>query len=253
MLSDAFGLQGKTALITGGATGIGVAISRAFCDAGARVVMVGRRKEVLRQACEDLGVGASFQVGDLSQLENIPELVRTISANGSFPDILVNNAGVNAKLPALDVTDDEFDRILQINLKGLFALSREVARGMAARKKGVILNITSMAALYGLPKVAAYSAAKTAVLGLTRALAVEWALDGIRVNAIAPGFIHSDMTAKALNADPERKRRVLDRTPMGRMGEAREVAAAALFLCSDAASFITGVHLPVDGGNSIGF
>jgi NAD(P)-dependent dehydrogenase (short-subunit alcohol dehydrogenase family) len=110
-----------------------------------------------------------------------------------------------------------------------------------------------MAAMYGLSKVSAYSAAKTAVLGLTRVLAVEWAPSGIRVNAIAPGFIFSEMTDKALNSDPDRKRRVMDRTPMGRMGRAGEVAAAALFLCSDAASFITGVNLPVDGGNSIGF
>jgi NAD(P)-dependent dehydrogenase (short-subunit alcohol dehydrogenase family) len=157
------------------------------------------------------------------------------------------------KKPALEVTDEEFDRIIQTNLNGLFAFSREVARGMASRGKGAILNITSMAAMYGLPKVPAYSAAKTAVLGLTRALAVEWAASGIRVNAIAPGFIFSEMTDKALNSDPDRKRRVMDRTPLGRMGRAEEVAAAALFLCSDAASFITGVNLPVDGGNSIGF
>ena len=110
-----------------------------------------------------------------------------------------------------------------------------------------------MAAIYGLPKVVAYSATKTAVLGLTRALAVEWASRGIRVNAIAPGFIVSDMTNQSLDSDPDRKRRVLDRTPMGRMGQPEEIASAAVFLCSDAASFITGVNLPVDGGNAIGF
>ena len=124
---------------------------------------------------------------------------------------------------------------------------------MAARGRGAILNITSMAAMYGLPKVPAYTASKTAVLGLTRALAAEWASSGVRVNSLAPGFIYSDMTEKAFNADPERKRRAMERTPMGRMGQPEEIATAALFLCSDAASFVTGVNLPVDGGNSIGF
>jgi len=253
MSSDLISLSGKQALVTGGGTGIGLAISRAFCEAGGHVIITGRREEVLRQACENLGQHASYRVCDVSRPETIPGLIAAIGKDGIALDILVNNAGINAKKPALEVTDEEFDRIIQTNLNGLFAISREVARGMAARGKGAILNITSMAAMYGLPKVPAYSAAKTAVLGLTRALAVEWAPSGIRVNAIAPGFIFSEMTDKALNSDPERKRRVMDRTPMGRMGRAEEVAAAALFLCSDAASFITGVNLPVDGGNSIGF
>jgi len=250
---DSFSLIGKHALVTGGGTGIGLAISRAFHEAGARVIITGRREEVLQQACQSLGQQASYRVCDVSQLETIPGLIAAIDKDGIALDILVNNAGINAKKPALEVTDEEFDRIIRTNLNGLFAISREVARGMASRGKGAILNITSMAAMYGLPKVPAYSAAKTAVLGLTRALAVEWAPSGIRVNAIAPGFIFSEMTDKALNSDPDRKRRVMDRTPMGRMGQAEEVAAAALFLCSDAASFITGVNLPVDGGNSIGF
>jgi len=253
MAINPFSLIGKYALITGGGTGIGLAISRAFCQEGARVVLTGRREDVLQKACQSLGESASYRVCDLSRLSAIPALVGEIEKDGTALDILVNNAGINAKKPALEVTDEEFDRVIQTNLNGLFALTREVGRGMAARGKGAILNITSMAALYGLPKVPAYSASKTAVLGLTRALAVELAPNGIRVNAIAPGFIYSEMTDKALNSDPERKRRAMDRTPMGRMGQTEEVAAAAVFLCSDAASFITGVNLPVDGGNSIGF
>jgi gluconate 5-dehydrogenase len=235
MADTPFSLSGRHALITGGGTGIGLAVAQAFGEAGAQVIITGRREEVLRQACKNLGAYASYRVCDLSELDT------------------VNNAGINAKKPAMEVTDEEFARIVQTNLHGLFTVSREVARGMIARGRGAILNITSMAALYGLSKVAAYSASKTAVLGLTRTLAVEWAPHGIRVNAIAPGFIFSEMTERALNSDPERKRRVLERTPMGRMGEAREIGAAALFLCSEAASFITGVNLPVDGGNSIGF
>ena len=253
MSSINFSLNQKNALVTGGGTGIGLAISRGFCEAGARVIITGRREDVLKKACEELGKNASYRVCDVSQLEAIPALVEGIAKDGIELDILVNNAGVNAKKPAIEVTDEEFNRIIQTNLNGLFALTREVARGMAERKRGAILNITSMAAMYGLPKVAAYSASKTAVLGLSRALAVEFAPLGIRVNAIAPGFIFSEMTDKALNSDPDRKRRVMDRTPMGRMGQAEEIAAAAIFLCSDAASFITGVNLPVDGGNSVGF
>jgi NAD(P)-dependent dehydrogenase (short-subunit alcohol dehydrogenase family) len=253
MSFNLFSLQDKTALITGGGTGIGLAISHAFCDSGARVILVGRREEILREACGKLGPNASFRACDLSRPQAAAELTAAIGNDGIALDILVNNAGINAKKPALAITDEEFDRIIQTNLNGLFALSREVARGMAARGRGAILNITSMAAMYGLPQVAAYAASKTAVLGLTRTLAVEWAPSGIRVNAIAPGFIYSEMTNTALNSDPDRKRRVMDRTPMGRMGQASEIAAAALFLCSDAASFVTGVNLPVDGGNSIGF
>jgi NAD(P)-dependent dehydrogenase (short-subunit alcohol dehydrogenase family) len=253
MAANSFSLSGKNALITGGGTGIGFAISKAFCAAGARVILTGRREEVLKKACDNLGSNASYCVCDVSQLKAIPPFVESLGQKGITVHILVNNAGINLKKPALEVTDEEFARITQTNLNGLFALTREVARGMASRGEGVILNITSMAALYGLAKVSAYSAAKTAVLGLTRTLATEWGPLGIRVNAVAPGFIFSDMTDKALNSDPDRKRRVLERTPMGRMGQAEEVAAAALFLCSDAASFITGVNLPVDGGNSIGF
>jgi len=253
MSKDLFSLEGKSALITGGGTGIGLAISHAFVEAGARVIITGRREELLRESCAALGPHASYHACDVTKLSALPGLVEKIEGGGIALDILVNNAGINAKKPALEVSDEEFDQVVQTNLNGLFALTREVGKRMAARGRGTILNISSMTALYGIPKVPAYSASKTAVIGITRALAVEWAPLGLRVNAIAPGFIFSDMTDKALNAEPDRKRRVMDRTPMGRMGHSHEVAAAAVFLCSDAASFITGVNLAVDGGNSIGF
>lgn len=245
-------LNGKTALVTGGGTGIGLAISKAFAAAGAKVLLAGRRPEVLADACKDIP-GAIAVAMDVSDRASLPALVKAAEAQHGPIDILVNNAGINMKKPALEVTDDEFDRVVQTNLNGLFSLTREVAKGMAARGKGNILNITSMAAMYGIPKVPAYTAAKTAVLGLTQTLAVEFGPLGLRVNAIAPGFIYSEMTAKALDADPERKGKALGRTPMQRMGQAHEVAAAAVFLCSDASSYINGVNLPVDGGNSIGF
>jgi gluconate 5-dehydrogenase len=253
MSSELFSLHGKNALITGGGTGIGLAISHAFIEAGARVIITGRRADVLEEACQKLGADASFRACDISRPQEGIALIEALEKENTALDILVNNAGINAKKPSLEVTDEEFNRIIQTNLNGLFAITREAAKHMVVRGRGVILNISSMAAIYGLTKVAAYASSKSAVVGLTRTLAAELGVNGVRVNAIAPGFIFSDMTAKALDADPERKKRVLDRTPMARMGQAREVAAAAVFLCSDAASFITGVNLPVDGGNSIGF
>jgi len=246
-------LDGRTALITGGGTGIGLAIAEAFVAAGARVVITGRRREVLQTACVRLGPRASWRQSDVSELEAQATLVSTIESELGTLDILVNNAGTHLKKPALEITGMEFSAVLRTNLEGLFALSREVGRRMADRGRGAILNMASMTAVYGIPRVAAYTASKAAIVGLTRALAVELGSTGVRVNAISPGFIYSEMSARALDADPERKQRVLSRTPLGRMGQPQEVAAAATFLCSDAASFITGVNLCVDGGNSIGF
>jgi NAD(P)-dependent dehydrogenase (short-subunit alcohol dehydrogenase family) len=168
-------------------------------------------------------------------------------------DVLVNNAGINMKKEFIEVTDQEFQNIITTNLCAVFSLSREVVRQMLKQGSGSVINISSMAAQYGLPKVIAYTASKTAIDGMTRAMAVELSPKGIRVNAIAPGFIETDMTAKALNTDPERKQKVFGRTPMGYMGKPDDIGDAALFLASDAAKYITGVVLPVDGGNSIGF
>jgi NAD(P)-dependent dehydrogenase (short-subunit alcohol dehydrogenase family) len=250
---DQFQLKGKRALVTGGGSGIGLAIAKAFVQAGAMVVICGRREEVLEDAASEMGGDCGYRAFDVSDLAAIPSAVQDIEQRFGAIDILVNNAGINLKKPTLDVTDEEFAGIQQANVCGLFALTREVSKAMVSRGGGCVLNVTSMAAIYGLPKVAAYTASKAAVLGLTRQLAVELAPLGIRVNAIAPGFIFSEMTARALDADPDRKARVMSRTPMGRMGRPEEIANAAVFLCSDAASFITGVNLPVDGGNSIGF
>ncbi|MCU0427427.1 MAG: SDR family oxidoreductase [Candidatus Kapabacteria bacterium] len=248
-----FSLENKLALITGGGTGLGLGIAKAFLEAGAKVVITGRREEVLKEAVGELGVNAAFVVNDVSNLPGLPELVRSIEAEHGAIDILVNNAGINLKKHALDLTDEEFNRIIQTNLNAVFALTREVARGMTERKNGSIIMITSMAAMYGLSKVAAYGASKTAVLGMTRILASDLSPHGIRVNAIAPGFIDSPMLRKALDSDAERKAKVMGRTPMGRLGEASDIGYAAVYLASDAAKYVTGVNLPVDGGNSIGF
>ena len=253
MQQTVFSLEGKRAVVTGGGTGIGLGIARAMAAAGAEVVIVGRRVEVLEQAVTTIGAGAQWIQGDVTDLTSLPSLVADISRRIGPVQILVNNAGINMKRMALDVSDEDFNRIVQTNLNAVFALCREFGRLMREQGGGSIINITSMAAMYGLPLVAAYASSKTAVLGLTRTLASDLAPFHIRVNAIAPGFIESEMTKKALDADPERKFRAIDRTPMGRMGFPEDIGYAAVYLASDAAKFVTGVNLPVDGGNSIGF
>lgn len=243
----------KIAIVTGGGSGLGLAIAKAFTTNNVKTIIVGRDQEKLKAAKAELGDNCFYKVCDLSDLSTIPVLIENIIAEFGQIDILVNNAGINQKKVFEEVTDEEFQRIITTNVTAVFSISREVVKDMLKRKNGCIINISSMAAQYGLPKVIAYSASKTAIDGMTRAMAVELSPNGIRVNAIAPGFIYSAMTEKALNSDPERKAKVFNRTPMGHMGQPEDIGAAALYLASDGAKYVTGVVLPVDGGNSIGF
>jgi NAD(P)-dependent dehydrogenase (short-subunit alcohol dehydrogenase family) len=246
-------LQGKRVLVTGGATGLGFAIARAFAEQDALVLIVGRNEERLKVARERLGANAMYRAFDLNNIDRLPELAAMARDAVGDIDVLVNNAGVHLKKDALAMSDHEFQQIILTNQTAVFALTREVGKSMVVRRMGNIIMLSSMASQYGIPKVMGYTAAKAAVEGMTRALAVEWSPFGVRVNCIAPGFILTAMSAKALDDDPERKQRVLARTPMGRMGEPSDVACAALFLASTQAKYITGVILPVDGGNAIGF
>jgi NAD(P)-dependent dehydrogenase (short-subunit alcohol dehydrogenase family) len=243
----------KVAIVTGGGSGLGFAIAEKFTQAGIETIIAGRDKQKLDTAKEKLGSLCHAISCDLSDLSSIPGFINSVISQFGQIDVLVNNAGINMKKEFTEVTDEDFQKIITTNLTAVFSVSREVVRYMLAKKSGCIINISSMAAQYGLPKVIAYTASKTAIDGMTRAMAVELSPKGIRVNAIAPGFIYSEMTAKALDSDPERKAKVFSRTPMGIMGQASDIGEAALFLASDAAKYITGVVLPVDGGNSIGF
>jgi NAD(P)-dependent dehydrogenase (short-subunit alcohol dehydrogenase family) len=243
----------KLAIVTGGGSGLGLAIAEKFVQEGIQTIIAGRNKEKLDAAQQKLGALCVAIPCDVSDLAAIPGFVQQIIDQYGPIDILVNNAGINMKKDFIDVTDEDFQQVMLTNLNSVFSMSREVVKHMLTKQSGSIINISSMAAQYGLPKVIAYSASKTAIDGMTRAMAVELSPNGIRVNAIAPGFIYSEMTAKALDSDPERKAKVFGRTPMGIMGQATDIAEAAFFLASDAAKFITGVVLPVDGGNSIGF
>lgn len=243
----------KIAIITGGASGIGLAIAEKFVKNNITTVIIGRNQEKLHEAKKKLGPLCEPISFDLDHLSEIPALVKKLEKKYSKIDILVNNAGINLKKEFMEVSDEEFHKIILTNVESIFTISREVVKSMIGNNKGSIVNISSMASQYGLPKVIAYSASKGAIESMTRAMAAELSPKGIRVNCIAPGFIATDMSAKALNNDPERKQRVLARTPMGILGSPADIGDAALFLASEAASFITGVVLPVDGGNSIGF
>lgn len=252
-MNSAFNLNGQVALVTGGGTGLGLGMAKCLVAAGAKVVLVGRRPAELAQASAALGKNTFALVGDVTKLETIPALVREAEKLAGPISILINNAGIHLKKDALETSDAEFASVMQTHVFGAFALTREVARGMVERKSGSILFTASMASLFGINKVVAYSAAKSAYIGLVRTLAVEFGASGVRVNAIAPGWIHSEMSAKALDGDPARKAKILGRTPLNRLGDADDIGWAAVYLSSPAAKFITGVVLPVDGGVSIGF
>lgn len=241
------------AIITGGASGIGLAIASKFCKHGILPVIIGRDETKLQAAKELLGDKATIRQFDLTDLEGIPALVRSIYEEFGHIDILINNAGINQKKLFTEVTDEEFQRVMFTNVNAVFALSREVVKIMEEQKSGCIINISSMAALYGIPKVIAYSASKSAIEGMTKAMAVELSPKGIRVNVIAPGFIETDMSSKALNGDPERKGKVMGRTPIGYLGTPEDVADAALFLAGASSKYITGTSIRVDGGNAVGF
>jgi len=246
-------MEQKVAIITGGASGLGLATAKKFTQENILTYIIGRNRERLETAAKELGGNCIPLAGDLSSLSTLPQLVQQIHQAQGHIDILVNNAGINLKKSLTEVTDDEFQKIILTNLTSVFSITREVAKQMIAQGSGNIINISSMAAHYGLPKVIAYTASKAGIEGMTRALAVELSPSGIRVNCIAPGFIATAMSSTALDNDPERKQKVLSRTPMGKLGKPEDVASAAYFLTTEEAAFMTGVILPVDGGNSIGF
>jgi NAD(P)-dependent dehydrogenase (short-subunit alcohol dehydrogenase family) len=250
---NVFSLKGKLALITGGGSGIGFEIAKCMIAAGAKVVITGRRENALVEAVEILGQNANYFANDVTVLSELDNMVNQIEIAHGPIDILVNNAGINMKKPALEVTDEDFDRIIHTNLNAVFSLTRSCAKRMIERKNGNIIMISSMAAYYGIDRVVAYAASKSGVEGMVKVLASEFSKHRVRVNAIAPGFIETAMMKTAMSSDPDRMNKALNRTPMGHFGKTSDIGWAAVFLASEAASYITGASLPVDGGNSIGF
>jgi len=246
--------EAKIALITGGSSGIGYAIAARYVAEKYTTIITGRNEEKLRKAADSLGPDCTGMRMDMGCLDQIPAFVEQIVAKHGRIDVLVNNAGINQKKEFEGVSTEEFQEIVQVNQTAIFVLSREVVKVMEQDEMGgAIVHISSMAAHYGIPKVISYSASKAALEGMTRAMAVELSCKGIRINCVAPGFIETPMSSKALNNDKERKEKVLSRTPMHKLGCPEDVANAVYFLTSDQASFITGETIKVDGGNSIGF
>src|ERR1035437_885911 len=246
---DCFRLDNKIALVTGSAGGIGAAIATALAQAGATVAAHGRRPPAdIVAAIESAGGKASAFAADLSDTSAPDALFAQVLAKFGRVDILVNNAGIILREDAVNVPLADWQKVIQINETAVFQLSQLAGRDMMKRNApGKIINIASLLSFQGGIRVPSYAAAKGAVAQITKALANEWAVKGIQVNAIAPGYIATNNTAQ-LRADPERSKAILDRIPAGRWGEATDVAGTAVFLASAAADYITGHILVVDGG-----
>lgn len=246
-----FDLSDRIAVITGGGTGIGKSIAAGLAEAGATVVLCGRRRHTCEAACSEIrsktGSEAHACQCDVKDKKQIESLVSDTVNRFGHIHILVNNAGVASNYHTLDLPEEEWDRVLDTNLKGCFLFSQAVGRIMAARKSGTIINIGSQLGDVAKPNRVHYSTSKAGIKMLTKALAVDLASYGIRVNAVAPGPVETEMARPALS-DPDLKSKILDHIPLGRIGQTDDISGAVVFLASDAASYITGVTLHVDGG-----
>lgn len=250
MILDRFRLDGKTALVTGSATGIGRAIAVALAEAGADVACHCRKPgdgaETVA-ACEASGVRAVEVSGDMADKEVPARVVDEVAAKFGKIDILINNAGMIRRSPAVDFSEEDWAAVIEVNLSSVFRLAQASGRYMIDGGGGKIVNIASLLSFQGGITVPAYTASKSGVAGLTKALANEWAKNNISVNAIAPGYIATNNTA-ALQADETRNRQILERIPAGRWGKPDDIAGAAVFLSSPASDYMNGHILVVDGG-----
>ncbi len=246
-------LEGKVAIVTGGSRGIGEAIARAFVDAGAKVVVASRKLDGLSAVAEGLGPNAAAIAAHTGKEEDCRALVAETLKRFGKVDILVNNAATNPYFgPMLNIEMPAFDKTFEVNVKGYFFMTREVARHAMDRKHPAsIINVASIAGLTSAPLQGTYAMTKAAVISMTKTLAVELAGAKIRVNAIAPGFIKTRF-ASSLVDDPELSSQIVRRTPLGRVGDAHEIAGGAVYLASDEASYLTGHTLVIDGGMTIG-
>lgn len=253
MRRDFFSLSGRVAIVTGGAKGIGFGIAKALTGAGCRVVIVGRTESTLQKACSELGENAVSRVFDLSHRSEIPGFVDEVTKTYGRIDILVNNAGIHLKKKIVDTTDEDMDSIINTNLLSVFSLTRECINKMIPHRSGVVLLISSMAALFGVEKVVAYGTSKSALTGLMQNTMAEVSRYNIRINTIAPGWIETDMFNNAIENDPERKAKIVQRIALPGFGKPEDIGNAALFLCSDASRYITGIVMAVDGGAAVNF
>ena len=240
-----FDLTGKSALITGASGGIGGAIARALHGAGANVALSGTREEALSALASELGENAHVTPASLSDAESVEGLIGLAEEAMGSVDILVNNAGLTRDMLSMRLTDEDWQSVIDVNLTATFRLSRAVIRGMMKRRWGRIINITSVVGVTGNPGQANYAASKAGMIGMSKSMAQEVASRGITVNCVAPGMIVTAMT-DVLSDD--QKARILEIVPAGRLGESEEIAAGALYLASEEASYVTGQTLHINGG-----
>ena len=246
---DTFRLDGRVAIVTGASRGLGASMAIALAEAGAKVALAARGdlEGVLKEIRANGGEAEGFNT-DLADRAAPKILLDAVEKKFGGADILVNNAGIIRRANILEYTDEDWDAVMDVNIRSVFVLSREFAKRLAARKApGKIINTASMLSFQGGIRVAGYTASKSALAGLTKAMANELAPIGINVNAIAPGYMATDNTT-ALRADPVRNKSILERIPAGRWGEPTDLNGAVVFLASDAAAYVHAITLPVDGG-----
>jgi len=240
-------LNNKTAIITGGATGIGLACARLFTREGARVAIFGRRQDRLDQARKQIGDSVLAVQGDITDEQDIQRLVDTTLKELGKVDILINNAGTFTGGPLHETDAEAWDRVFNINMTGVFQLTRRVLPSMVEQSSGSIIHISSILGMVAMPQTAAYNASKGALNQFSKSIAVEYGAQGIRSNALCPGMIETEMTEE-LRSDTALMEEWIKDYPLGRFGQPEEVAQACLFLASDESAFITGTTLPIDGG-----
>jgi NAD(P)-dependent dehydrogenase (short-subunit alcohol dehydrogenase family) len=241
-----FGLGGRVCIVTGGSQGIGEACVRRFAREGAKVVIADLADAPGQALAAELGtIYVHCDVGDKAQVDAL--VARTLQAHGRI-DVLVNNAGIFKAADFLEISEADFDAVLRVNLKGSFLMGQAVAREMAKQGSGAIVNMSSVNAVLAIPTIASYNVSKGGINQLTRVMALALVDKGIRVNAVAPGTIATELAAKAVLTSEDAKARIMSRTPMKRLGEPSEVADAVAWLASDAASYVTGEIVVVDGG-----